>query len=115
VVIFSRQSNGNGDFDNLFSVSTPGRNQHLNSRSIISYHGMDVGSGLWKCSKDHMNDCVHIKIARDHLQKLITGDPAAMDIGGQALTPGTASHLYKDCQASLKRNSCSPYRSERGE
>jgi hypothetical protein len=91
--MFSRQSNGDGDFENLFSVSTPGHNRPLNSRAIVCHHGLDKGSGLWKCSRDRMNDCTHIKIARDHLQKLITGDPAATDIGGPNDTPtppGTA-------------------------
>jgi hypothetical protein len=101
VVLFSRQSGGNDDFvQNLFSVSSPGY-QFLNSRSIVSHNGLDAGNGTWKCSKDHMPvlDCVHIKMARDHLQKLITGNPSATDDGRQeesqleALAPGMAQGL----------------------
>jgi hypothetical protein len=82
--MFSCQSNGNGDFENLFSVLTPRRTQYLNSRCIVCHRGIDMGGGSWRCSRDNTNDCFHIKIARDHLQKLITGDPAAMDTGGQS-------------------------------
>jgi hypothetical protein len=84
VVLFSRQSAGDDDFTNIFSVSTPGHEQ-LNSRSIVSHQGADTGTGTWKCSKDRMpaEDCVHIKQARDQLQKLITGIPSARDDNGQ--------------------------------
>jgi hypothetical protein len=83
VVLFSRQSTGDDDFTNIFSVSTPGHEQ-LNSRSIVSHQGSDTGTGTWKCSKDRMpaEDCVHIKLARDQLQKLITGIPSARDDSG---------------------------------
>jgi hypothetical protein len=81
-------------------VSTPGH-QQLNSRSIVSHHGTDAGNGLWKCSKDRMLDCVHIGKARDHLQKLITGDPLARDGSGpdetrkEVLAPGIAQLLRR--------------------
>jgi hypothetical protein len=79
VVLFSRQP-GEDEVTNLFSVSTPGHHKEVNSRSIVSHRGMDGGSGTWQCSKDRMaHDCAHIKKARDHLQKLITGDPSARD------------------------------------
>jgi hypothetical protein len=94
VVLFSHQSGGDGDFENQFSVGTPGH-QQLNSRSIVSYQGVDSGNGLWKCSKDGMHDCAHVRKACNHLQKVITGDPSAMDGNGldETLAPGTAKLL----------------------
>jgi hypothetical protein len=97
VVLFSRQSSGaeDSEFSNQFSVSTPGQKQ-IYSRSIVSHYGGDLGSGMWKCSKDGVDKCIHIRKAQDHLRKLITGDPLATanDSGGEdgnvreALAPG---------------------------
>jgi hypothetical protein len=106
VVLFSRQPSGaeDSEFSNHFSVSTPGQKQ-INSRSIISHYGGDTGLGTWKCSKDGVDRCIHVRKAQDHLQKLITGDPSATanDSGGEdgnvreALAPGMdliAHHGY---------------------
>jgi hypothetical protein len=96
VVLFSRQSNGHGGFENLFSVPTPGQ-QHLNSRSVVSHYGMDMENGVWKCPKDRIHDCIHIRNARDHLQKLIINEHSALGGGGldEALAPGTAYFLRR--------------------
>jgi len=90
--MFSRQSNNDEDFENLFSVATSGNHQHLNARSIVSYHGVDTGNGVWKCSKDRIHQCIHINLARDHFQKLITSDPSTLvEHSGPnvAVAPGT--------------------------
>jgi hypothetical protein len=75
VVLFSHQSNGHRGFENLFSVPTPGQ-QHLNSCSVVSHYGMDTE--VWKCPKDRIHDCIHIRNARDHLQKLIINEHSAL-------------------------------------
>jgi hypothetical protein len=78
VVLFSRQASGaeDSEFANQFSVSTPGHKQ-ISGRSIVTHCGGDSGSGIWKCSKDGVDGCIHIRKARDHLRKLITSDPLA--------------------------------------
>lgn len=85
----------------------PGQHQHLHARCIVSYHGVDTGSGVWKCSKDRTHECIHINFARDHLQKLITSDPSAIDGRGGpnvAVAPGTAQLflVFMIRQAGLK-------------
>jgi hypothetical protein len=82
VVLFSRQPDDNDSdgFMNLFSVSTPGRHG-LNSFCVVSHNGPDNGNGVWKCSKDRSiaEGCVHMHKARDHLRKLVGGNPLERD------------------------------------
>jgi hypothetical protein len=94
VVLFSHQSNGNGGFENLFSVPTPGH-QHLNSCSVVSYHSMDTENGVWKCSKDRIHDCIHIRSAREHFQKLLVNEHLTLGGGEPPLAPGTAYFLCR--------------------
>lgn len=65
---------------NHFSVVGESSPLQFSSRVFVVHQGQDSGDGLWQCGKDKLSsDCTHIKRARDHLQKLIHGDPQAVD------------------------------------
>jgi hypothetical protein len=76
VILFSRESHGIGRFLNRFSVGSQSSMQ-ANSRAIVCHDGGDQGEGEWVCTKDGAGMCLHVKIARDHLQKLLQENPNA--------------------------------------
>jgi hypothetical protein len=76
VILFLRESHGVGRFLNRFSVGSQSSMQ-ANSCAIISHGGGDQGDGEWVCTKDGGGMCLHIKIACDHLQKLLQENPNA--------------------------------------
>lgn len=55
---------------NLFSVALPNQ-PSVKARVIVSHEGQGSGEGIWICSKDNKNQCLHITRARLHLKDLI--------------------------------------------
>jgi hypothetical protein len=53
----------------------------IKSRAIVHHDGRQDGDGIWTCSKDPLGRCAHIKLSKDHLQKLLRCDPLAADTG----------------------------------
>jgi hypothetical protein len=80
VILFSRFPAENDKFVNEFSVHSPAQ-RGAKGRAIVRHEGWDTGAGIWTCSKDALGDCAHKRLARDHLQKLLKVDPAAVDNG----------------------------------
>jgi hypothetical protein len=76
VILFLREMCEGGTYLNRFSVASQTSRQ-VNSRAIVSHEGSDRGDGEWTCTKDGGGKCLHIKVARDHLQKLLQKDPDA--------------------------------------
>ena len=87
----------NETFSEHFSVHTPGQ-RGIKSRAIVQHEGGSSGEGSWTCSKDTSGQCVHIKLARDYLQKLLDVDPLAMD-----------NRIYSDNEAQIGERSTSQY------
>lgn len=91
VAMFSRRSikdDDDNEDDDSYLISTSlftvtgftSSFDHLNSRAIVTHTGTTSGDGTWKCTKDrNQMQCRHINEARDHLQKLVRGDPDATD------------------------------------
>jgi hypothetical protein len=51
----------------------------------MTHEGGDRGDGVWVCTKDGGTRCVHIKVAGDHLQKLLRKDPEATAEGSDEM------------------------------
>lgn len=86
IAMFSRRSIEDDDDSssistNIFTVDgLTATFDHLNSRAIVTHTGTMSGDGTWTCTKDrNQTACKHINEARDHLQRLVHGDPDATD------------------------------------
>jgi hypothetical protein len=89
-VLFSRVSvDDNDKVLDHFSVPTSAH-QGVKARAIIQHEGKGTGEGTWKCPKDPLGTCLHIKLAKDHLQKLLHTDPSAVDAGDPSVSPDAA-------------------------
>jgi hypothetical protein len=67
-------------FVNYFSVPSLGNRPSIKNRVIVEHRGDDEGGGTWKCLKEpSASSCTHIVQARNALQRLLSGDPAATD------------------------------------
>ena len=80
VVLFSRVLMHERIYVEHFSVSSP-MQRGIKSRAIVCHEGGQDGDGRWTCSKDALGRCAHIKLSKDHLQKLLRCDPLAADTG----------------------------------
>lgn len=76
--MFSRLALDNDEFAEHFSVPSPGQ-RGAKGRAFVHHAGKDTGEGVWTCSKDVFGHCPHIRLARDHLQRLLKADPCAVD------------------------------------
>lgn len=80
VVLFSRQLIDSSTYHDQFSVHSP-HHRGAKGRAVVSHEGQATGAGTWTCTKDAFGNCPHIRLSRNHLQKLLKVDPSAIDDG----------------------------------
>ncbi|KAJ6591426.1 hypothetical protein B0H10DRAFT_1960754 [Mycena sp. CBHHK59/15] len=77
--LFSREVSGDNTIS-IFSIATVSQPEALRARAIVTNKGDGLGIGSWSCSRESSpTACWHISVARNYLQKLLTGDLNARD------------------------------------
>ena len=86
-ILFLRESLENGVSINRFSVGLR-QSASPSSRAFVTYEGDDDEQGHWSCSKDGGVECLHIRVARKQLQKLLLGSPMVGEGESRTMMPG---------------------------